>query len=51
MFKYNKWKVVQTTGKSGKLYSTCVCPKCEAKTVLKTNYCAHCGKRMIKGGK
>lgn len=51
MFNFNKWQKVQKTNANGKTYVVHVCPKCNKETLTPTTYCAHCGKRMIKGGK
>lgn len=51
MRRFNKWQKAQATNSKGKNYSIYLCAKCQKGTVVQTTYCAHCGKRMIRGGK
>ena len=50
---YNKWKKVKmATVKHGKVmtYLTNLCPKCDAESLVQTNYCSRCGKKIKKEG-
>lgn len=45
------WQTVNmTTVKKNKTitYKTHLCPKCEKESLVATNYCAHCGKKLRK---
>lgn len=45
-----KWqKVKMATIKKGqiKVYTTHVCPKCDKESLVQTNYCPNCGKRLL----
>lgn len=51
LFNYNKWQKIHAVNAKGKAYTKYACPKCQKETVAPTNHCAHCGKRLIRGGK
>lgn len=49
---FNKWlQTKMTTTKNGKVkvYLTNLCPKCQKESIIQTNYCACCGKRLKRG--
>ena len=45
MREFNKWQKVKITTTS-KTYVANVCPKCQSKFLVQTNYCSECGKHL-----
>lgn len=44
---WNKVKKNKITA-DGWVYTMYMCPKCKNETIIQTNYCSHCGKRLRK---
>lgn len=46
--KYKGWTKIQVTGKNNKLHTEYFCSRCGALSLIRWDYCPHCGKRHIK---
>lgn len=48
---FNKWQPTKMSivrKDKIKIYKTFLCPKCQNESIIATNYCSRCGKRLRK---